>query len=779
MRGRRLAGGPRTRVRYAKAEASGRDAACRGRNPASQSELAASAEVWVCVLNGGGKALVDGLILEAGAKRAPSAPVASRSPSATARSRCSSTAGKRKYRRRPVRSATRSTPRQADRARRSGTADLRMSEVRAGIVVTGTEVLTGRISDRNGPWLSEQLAELGIDVAHILVVGDRPDDLEAALRFMAAEGMDLIVTSGGLGPTADDLTAEVVGKFAGRELVLDEEMEEKIADDPAQLRPQLQIRSRGGARGEPQAGDRARGVDRARPGWHRAGAGGSRRRARRRRPAGPAARAAADVAGGAGDRAGAARCSSGPRRCTATRCACSASPSRRSPRACARSRTRGVALPEVEITTCLRRGEIEIDVRYRDEAAGDGRGGAERPARAPPAPPLQPRRRDDRLPGRDAARGPPARSGRVLQRRAAGGAHHQPARRLGLHGGQRRLLLERGQGGAARRRPGADRGRRARSRPRWPRRWQSGALERFGADVAVSITGIAGPDGGTEEKPVGYVCFNARLAEARRSPAIRSSPAVAPTSANARPWSACTCCACCSAATRRRCRPARHEIVTLARCHARRARRSVAAVSEGETEEPAGAPVRGPGPARGDCGRGSSPGGARSWATRRCGSWRPSRCTSRLPSSATCRRRRSSGWPRSSQDQRAPAPSIELGDPVAKPSLRRARLFALPAASPGAVALQAELEEALVAKRLYKPEKRPFLAARDRRQGQVRRARIEAPGGRWRSPPGALPEELLEPVLCVRVTLYRSELQPQGARYTPLAQVELSRDGRQ
>ena len=105
-----------------------------------------------------------------------------------------------------------------------------MSEVRAGIVVTGTEVLTGRIADRNGPWLSEQLAERGVEVAHILVVADRPDDLEAALRFMAAEGMDLIITSGGLGPTADDLTAEIVGRFAGREMVLDEEMEEKIAE---------------------------------------------------------------------------------------------------------------------------------------------------------------------------------------------------------------------------------------------------------------------------------------------------------------------------------------------------------------------------------------------------------------------------------------------------------------------------------------------------------------------------------------------------------------------
>ena len=101
--------------------------------------------------------------------------------------------------------------------------------VSAGIVVTGTEVITGRISDANGPWVSEQLADLGIEVAHIIVVADRPDDLEDALRFLAAEGMDLIVTSGGLGPTADDLTAEIVGRFAGRPMQLDEAMEAKIA----------------------------------------------------------------------------------------------------------------------------------------------------------------------------------------------------------------------------------------------------------------------------------------------------------------------------------------------------------------------------------------------------------------------------------------------------------------------------------------------------------------------------------------------------------------------
>ena len=57
--------------------------------------------------------------------------------------------------------------------------------VRAGIVVTGTEVLTGRITDRNGPWVSERLGELGVEVAHMTCVGDRADDLEAALRFLA------------------------------------------------------------------------------------------------------------------------------------------------------------------------------------------------------------------------------------------------------------------------------------------------------------------------------------------------------------------------------------------------------------------------------------------------------------------------------------------------------------------------------------------------------------------------------------------------------------------
>jgi competence/damage-inducible protein CinA-like protein len=100
---------------------------------------------------------------------------------------------------------------------------------RAGIVVTGTEVLTGRVADRNGPWLAEQLRLLGVDVGHVVVVGDRPEDLHGALRFLAGTGVALVITSGGLGPTADDLTAQVVGEFQGRPSAVDPALEQQIA----------------------------------------------------------------------------------------------------------------------------------------------------------------------------------------------------------------------------------------------------------------------------------------------------------------------------------------------------------------------------------------------------------------------------------------------------------------------------------------------------------------------------------------------------------------------
>jgi len=125
-----------------------------------------------------------------------------------------------------------------------------------------------------------------------------------------------------------------------------------------------------------------------------------------------------------------------------------------------------------------------------------------------------------------------------------------------------------------------------------------------------------------------------------------------------------------------------------------------------------------------------------------------------------------------------PAPAIELGDPVPRPRRGRPRLFALPATSPGTVALRAGLRERLVAARLYEPEKRPFwphvTVARVRREerGSKRPAWVE-------KPPKTLPKDLSRTFCGVRLTLYRSQLQPQGAQYTPLAQVELPAGGRQ
>src|SRR5256714_2154546 len=107
---------------------------------------------------------------------------------------------------------------------------------RAGILVTGTEVLTGRVLDRNGGWISERLRELGVEHEHTVVVGDRPQDMLDALEFLRDSGVELIVTSGGLGPTADDMTAEIVGRFQGREMVLDEATEARIAEILAAMR---------------------------------------------------------------------------------------------------------------------------------------------------------------------------------------------------------------------------------------------------------------------------------------------------------------------------------------------------------------------------------------------------------------------------------------------------------------------------------------------------------------------------------------------------------------
>jgi len=383
--------------------------------------------------------------------------------------------------------------------------------VRAGIVVTGTEVITGRIVDRNGPWISERLSELGVEVAHILVVADRPADLEAALRFMVAEGMDLIVSSGGLGPTADDLTAEIVGRFAGRELILDEEMEEKIAAilrgfarrfkfdeeavmaanrkqamipegslalDPVGTAPGLVVPLEEGAvivlPGPPRE---------LQPMWPRA-------------------------------------IESPPAQAILARATPLLSytlrmfgiPESEIAKSLREIEDDGVALDTVEITTCLRRGEIEIDVRYRAEAAPAAEavrsGLAERHGRHLFS--LDGETIDSqlarRLQGRTLALAESCSAGLLAARitNLPGASAYFAGGVVAYADGAKAELL--GVDPALIEAHGA-------VSPEVAEAMSRGALERFGADVAVSITGIAGPDGGSEEKPVGYVCFDARLAD--------------------------------------------------------------------------------------------------------------------------------------------------------------------------------------------------------------------------------------------------------------------------
>lgn len=123
-----------------------------------------------------------------------------------------------------------------------------------------------------------------------------------------------------------------------------------------------------------------------------------------------------------------------------------------------------------------------------------------------------------------------------------------------------------------------------------------------------------------------------------------------------------------------------------------------------------------------------------------------------------------------------PAPWVELRDPEQRPPRGRARIYALPAISPGAEALQAGVSRGLEEAGFYEPEKRPFWP-----HVTVARVRPEARGSRRPAvvsePPGKLPERLAEAQICRRMTLYRSELKPTGARYVPLAQVKLPGQG--
>jgi nicotinamide-nucleotide amidase len=384
---------------------------------------------------------------------------------------------------------------------------------RAGIVVTGTEVLSGRVPDRNGPWLADRLLELGVELAHITICGDRPEDIEAQLRFMAEEGVDLIVTSGGLGPTADDMTVEMVARFTGRELMLDEELEDKIA---AILKPLMArfahwdfdavkaanrkqalipegayvIDPVGTAPGVVVPGEPAVVVlpgppRELQPMWRTATASDFVREA---------------IAGRTEYRHEMVRMFGLPESGLADTL---------------RDAEEGIeGYGELEITTCLRRGEIEMVTRFEPHAARvyDELLGLLRERHGREIFSEDGASVDDQvvqlLAGRRIATAESCTAGLLAARLTdrpgssayvTGGvvayANEAKVELLGVDPG----LIER-HGAVSE--PVAD-------------AMAEGALRRFEADTVVAITGIAGPEGGTEEKPVGTVCWSVRLADGR------------------------------------------------------------------------------------------------------------------------------------------------------------------------------------------------------------------------------------------------------------------------
>ena len=378
---------------------------------------------------------------------------------------------------------------------------------RAAVVVTGSELLTGTIPDRNGPWLSRELVGLGFEVAHLLVVGDRPEDLDSALHYAADAGCVLVVTSGGLGPTADDLTADVVAAFAGLDMQLDEPMRVRIE---AKLAGWAERTGFGG-----EALDLATRKQAMVP-----------RGALALPPVGTAPGLVVPRTGGPlvvvlpgpprelqGVWAEAVE-SAPVRELLAT-----------VPPAHPRS-LRYMGLPEseiaatlrdigatrdlsgVEVTTCLRRSELEVDLRPAPDAdavadelhaelaarharhliSADGTGTDELVARA-----LLDR-------GWTVATGESCTGGMLASRLidrpgsseyvAGGVVAYSNAAKTALLGVPAEMIVEHGA-----------------VSPEVARALADGARQRFGAEVGIGITGVAGPGGGTEAKPVGHVCF--------------------------------------------------------------------------------------------------------------------------------------------------------------------------------------------------------------------------------------------------------------------------------
>jgi nicotinamide-nucleotide amidase len=381
---------------------------------------------------------------------------------------------------------------------------------RAGIVVTGTEVLTGRVRDRNGPWVSDRLLELGVDLAHITICGDRPEDMLAQLRFMADQGADVVITSGGLGPTADDLTIEIVARFTGRALFLDEDLEARIAEI---LKPLMQrfrhldfdaIRASNRKQALVPEGAHVIYPAGTAPGLVVPG-----------KPAivvlpGPPRELHAMWPQAVGTEAF-QEAIRGRTRYEQRTLRLFGIPESEIAETLRVAEGQIEGFERLEITTCLRRAEVEMVTRWEPEAEPAWRSLealiVERHARTLFS--TDGSRVDDQvaelLAGHSLAVAESCTGGlmaaRVTER--AGSSAYFGGGVVAYSNEAKAALLEVDPGLIERH--GAVSIEVAEA-------MADGALARFAADTAVSITGVAGPGGGTEEKPVGYVCWCAKLA---------------------------------------------------------------------------------------------------------------------------------------------------------------------------------------------------------------------------------------------------------------------------
>ncbi len=397
----------------------------------------------------------------------------------------------------------------------------------AAVLVTGSELLTGHVRDANGPFVARALGGLGFEIAELMLVGDRPEDLRSALEFVAGSGVALVVTSGGLGPTADDLTADVVAEFCGATMALDESLRGRIHDKIA-------------------------------PWASKAGFDGPALNAATAKqsmvPDGASVLEPVGTAPGLVLRHGqdgplVVVLPGPPRELQGMWPSALESPPVAAllagvPRAEARL-LRFFGLPEseiavtlrelgterdlsrVEITTCLRRSELEVDLHPLPGAEAESAELAAEIAERHRARLLSDvgTTTDELLAtalldgGLTVATGESCTggllAGRLIDRAgssayvAGGVVAYSNEAKTSMLDVPAEMIAEHGA-----------------VSPEVARALADGARERFGADIGIGITGVAGPDGGTEAKPVGYVCFSVTTADGQviaRDPTLPGS----------------------------------------------------------------------------------------------------------------------------------------------------------------------------------------------------------------------------------------------------------------